>query len=394
MEIDGLTVLVGPSNKGKSSLFRALRGILRNEIPDEFVRNNQDEPLEIELEVDGHHIKAIRKRKGSTKYTVDGKVYTSLGGKVPDEIEKLKFGEVKIGDYTLDPIFAGQNRAQFLIDSERWKPNELNAILGAFSSTEKLDAGKKEANGRITQRKSEASTLASEIRSAEERSVALLEITGEASVVAEAVLDLEKEIRDNEVVVGQLGSAIAHQSRLEPLQEVLDTLTLPDLTEVTTLAVKAGSLKLAADSFVASRFLRRVETGLDEIAASWAELFVNFKKVRGLEELSLLMDKVGVSRTEYASQLTSLIGDLETQLTETKTLNSSISYLAVAVSSGQAHRTLLAQQQEQDSLLVEAEAELESARQEFAANEAKKKTAAIKPGTCPKCGKSLEHVCQ
>ena len=432
LDIDGLTVLVGPSNKGKSSLFRALKGILRNEIPDEFVRDNQDEPLEIELELDGVNVKAVRKRKGSTKYTltpiphkfqinkdqktlydtreeatsaaelltphgevkVYEKVYTSLGGKVPDEIEKLKFGEVKIGDYTIDPIFAGQNKAQFLIDPDRWKSTELNAILGAFSSTEKLDVGKKEANTRITQRKSEASTLASEIRSAEERSAELLVITGEASVLAGTIHDLEVGIRGDETIVGQLGSAILHQSRLEPLQEVLDTLTLPDLTETTTLAIKAANLELAGDSFVASRFLRRVELNLDEIANSWTGLMTNFKKTKGLGELFLLSDKAGVSRMDYANRLAELVGELETQLTEAKTLNSSISYLAVASATLEYLCEISDQTSKQGSLLLEAEDELEVARQEFAADEARKKAATVKPGICPKCGMSLEHTCQ
>ena len=394
LNIEGLTVLVGPSNKGKSSLFRALKGVLRNEIPEDFIRNNQEDPLEIELEVDGHHIQVTRKRKGSTKYILDGKAYSSLGGKVPEEIEKLKFGEVKIGGYSIDPIFAHQNKAQFLIDPDRWKPQEINAILGAFSSTEKLDAGKKEANLRITQRKSEANTLASEVRSAEERAAGLLEITGKATVIADAILDLERGVRDDEMLVGQLGSSLHHRARLEPLQTILDALTLPDLTETTTLALKSGNLELAGGSFVASRFLRKVETSLDEIASAWSDLVVNFKRTKGLDELFPLLGKSGVSRMEFANQLTALIEQVETQLTEAKTLGSSISYVGVAIASAQAYKTHSSAIAEEDSQLETAEAELEVLRQEFAADEAKNKVAAVKPGICPKCGKILEHVCQ
>jgi DNA repair exonuclease SbcCD ATPase subunit len=390
MEIEGLTVLVGPSNKGKSSLFRALKGILRNEIPEDFIRNNQEEPLEIELEVDGHNIKVIRKRKGSTKYVLDGKTYTSLGGKVPDEIEKLKYGEMKIGDYNVDPIFANQNKAQFLIDSDRWKPQEINAILGAFSSTEKLDAGKKEANLRITQRKGEANTLASEIRLAEERSAVLLEITGQATVIADAVLALERGIRDDETVVGQLESVLYHRGRLQPLQGILDTLTLPNLTEAATLLQVVEGLGAAGQALLLSRFLRKLEAALDSSAASWADLLVTYKQGKSIEELLALLDKAGFYRTEYADRLTSIIEQVETQLAEVKALNASIAYLAVAASAFEVHKSLTSQLAGLTSELETAEDELEAARQEYAAAEAKK----IKPGICPKCGKPMEHVCQ
>ena len=394
LDIDGLTVLVGPSNKGKSSLFRALKGILRNDIPEEFIRNKQDEPLEIELEVDGHHIKVTRKRKGSTKYILDGKVYSSLGGKVPEEIEKLKFGEMRIGDYKVDPIFAKQNKAQFLIDDDQWKPQELNAILGAFSSTEKLDAGKKEANLRVTQRKSEASTLASEIRSAEERSAALLKITGDATLIADAVFGLERGIRDIEVVVGQLGSVLHHRSRLQPLQTILNALTLPDLTETLALLHLVENLTTANEAFLVSRFLRMVETSLDSLSSAWADLLVTYKQNKGIGDLLVLLNKASFYRTEYADRLTSISEQVEAQLVEAKALNSSIAYLAIAVEALETLRQISDQMSEQSSLLLEAESDLEAVRQEYAEAEVKKVKSGICPkcnfdGICPNCGKRL-----
>jgi DNA repair ATPase RecN len=64
IEMDGLTVVTGPSDVGKSALFRALRGVLRNEISAEYVRDGQDEPLTVKFEWDGHTVVAKRKPKG------------------------------------------------------------------------------------------------------------------------------------------------------------------------------------------------------------------------------------------------------------------------------------------------------------------------------------------
>ena len=110
-----------------------------------------------------------RPLKGSTTYTIDDKVFAKLAGAIPDKVKELKFGDVVIGEYDVDPIFGRQNSPQFLIDPDTFKPPEVNAILGAFGGTEKLEHGKKEANLRKTQKDAEARTLAVQIRDAEER---------------------------------------------------------------------------------------------------------------------------------------------------------------------------------------------------------------------------------
>jgi predicted ATPase len=49
IDIEGLTIVIGPSNEGKSSIYRALRGILRNDINEGYIRNPKKEPLELKL---------------------------------------------------------------------------------------------------------------------------------------------------------------------------------------------------------------------------------------------------------------------------------------------------------------------------------------------------------
>ena len=188
LDIDKLTVLTGPSNKGKSAIFRALKGILRNELDAAYIRNPKNDPLELTLEYDGHIITATRSKKGSVKYTVDGEgdKYTKLDGAVPEPVEKLGFGDVTVGKTVVDPIFARQNSSQFLIDGVT--PAEVNAILGAFGGTEKLEIGKKQANLLVTQKNADARAYAVEIRDAEARKDRLdkLAAKGERNIRADA----------------------------------------------------------------------------------------------------------------------------------------------------------------------------------------------------------------
>ena len=391
LEIEGLTVLVGPSNRGKSALFRALKGILRNDLPDNYVRNGQEEPMSVTLNVEGHSIEATRKRGGTVKYVVDGKKFSSLGGKTPEELKDLGFGDIKIGEYTIDPIFSSQNKAQFLIDSDRWKGTELNAIIGSFSNTEKLDSGKKEANLRISQRKSEASTLASEIRSAEERTTKILEINGETILIREIVSELEKGIRADELILGQVGSYLYHQARLRPLQAILDTLEVPSLDDISVLFTKANYAEQAGDSFLYSRFLKKLEIALSQLAEDWSSLKIVYKQKESFIEILSLREATEKSLKEYADGLLVVLNKIETQLTEAKTLDSSITQLTLAIFSKKAVNNLNSLITEEDKKLEEALEQVEDLRQELANHEAAEKA---KQALCPKCGKTMEHVCQ
>ena len=165
---DGLFLLGDFTIAHNSSLYRALQGIIRNELDVAYIRDPKDEPLELTLEHDGHTVVATRSKRGSVAYTIGEDKFSKLDGDIPEIVKKFNLGEIKIGDFTFDPIFASQNRPQFLIDNKTYKPSEINAILGAFGGTEKLEAGKKQANLLKTQKDGEARVLAAQIRNSEE----------------------------------------------------------------------------------------------------------------------------------------------------------------------------------------------------------------------------------
>src|SRR5271156_1527253 len=157
LDISGLTVIVGPSNRGKSAVFRALRGLFRNELPAEYIKTGT-EGLKLIATVDGTPIVAERKDGKSTTYLIGPKEFKKLAKTIPPELKAFGMNEVEVGEFTIDPIFSRQNGKQFLIDPDGYSPMELNTILGAFASTEKLEGGKKAANLEIQHKNSEAKT--------------------------------------------------------------------------------------------------------------------------------------------------------------------------------------------------------------------------------------------
>ena len=286
LDIEGLTLIVGDSNKGKSSIFRALRGVLRNDLPAEFVRDDQDGRMEVSLDIEGTPtIKATRTRKGNTKYEVGDKKYASLGSKVPEPMETLKFNEVRIGEASIDPIFSEQNKAQFLIDPDRYKPGELNAILGAFSSTDKLDGGKKEANLRITQRNGEARTLAEEIREAEERKELLASLSEKLAKESSLVNGHESRVNHIEEETGCIHEATQRMHRLESLKGIIHRFSLPDTSEAATLEKKSGYLFQAVVRLIRHRLLTDMGLSIDNTLVKWESVANTYKQQRAVAAL-------------------------------------------------------------------------------------------------------------
>lgn len=269
LDISGLTVVIGPSNLGKSAIFRSLRGLFRNEISAEYIRNGT-ENLSLTANFDGHSIIATRTPKGSTKYQIDGETFKKLNQKVPKELSAFGFNPISVGEFEADPIFATQFDTPFMLSCG---PNELNAILGAFASTEKLEAGKKSANLQITQKNSEAKALAVEVAEAEERKAALTTLDADMNEVARELRRLDSEVFILETKTEWLRAAEHRQTYLWPLKHVLKTLVIPDISEVEALAVKTDMAIQATNSFRLKKIFSRATASVDEVADAYLRVF-------------------------------------------------------------------------------------------------------------------------
>lgn len=230
VEVEGLTVIVGPSNLGKSAMFRALRGAVRNEIEAGHIRKGTDTAT-VTLHHDGHEATAVRTAK-STSYRIklagqEEREVGKLNGATPEDMASWGFNTVDIGGVALDPVFAAQFDAPFLLRSS---PAERNAVFGAFSSTEKLDEGRKLIKSDITALDNEAKTLAGEI----ERKLndyaalkALLEMVDEQEI-EQGITDLKGDISTLDAGEAVLDRVVPNVERLEGLQSLIPHVTMPD----------------------------------------------------------------------------------------------------------------------------------------------------------------------
>ncbi len=118
LEINGLTVLSGPNNSGKSALHRAIYGVFTNTRGNHFVRNGKDY-CSVSLDFADGQTATWEKGAKVNRYRVNGKELNKVSHGVPDEVMSMGVNAVNIaGRDPLWPQFAHQFTGQvFLLDS-------------------------------------------------------------------------------------------------------------------------------------------------------------------------------------------------------------------------------------------------------------------------------------
>ncbi len=120
---DGLTVLIGPNNCGKSALVSALQTLACNLTGDYMVRHGERE-TSVTVETDDGHTIAWRRKGSTVSYVVDGEEIHRLRGGTPERLDEwLRLPRVKSeegGDDEFDIHFGTQKAPIFLLnESER-----------------------------------------------------------------------------------------------------------------------------------------------------------------------------------------------------------------------------------------------------------------------------------
>lgn len=134
---DGLTVLVGPNNIGKSTVAVALKILARN-ANSNFVMQHDQKECSISVETsEGHSIQWIKRK--SPSYVINGQSKDRLGrGGTPPELdETLRLAAVEFEDKDFEPHFGDQKSPIFLINRP---PSQIAQFFSTTSDAEKLVA--------------------------------------------------------------------------------------------------------------------------------------------------------------------------------------------------------------------------------------------------------------
>ena len=172
--LGGLTVIVGPSDVGKSAIFRALRWLFYNQPQGiDFIRTGATF-ARVTIEYESGH-KVIRERTVSTnRYKIvypdrEGpEVFEGFGNSVPLEIQEVTgVRPVRIGDENFLLNLSEQLDGPFLGTKQISSPARAK-VLGKLAGTEEIDLAGQEVGTDLYRRNQDEKRLKSEIAKLEE----------------------------------------------------------------------------------------------------------------------------------------------------------------------------------------------------------------------------------
>lgn len=138
--VDGLTVITGPNNSGKTAAMRAVKGVFTNPPAGPLVRNGCNFLIVTIVFGDGSTIvwekgweKPDQKGKAINQYTINGKRIETVGRGVPPEIESFGVREIQAASDKIWPQIADQfDGTLFLVN----RPG--SSIAEALSDVERV----------------------------------------------------------------------------------------------------------------------------------------------------------------------------------------------------------------------------------------------------------------
>ncbi len=228
---DGLTVLIGSNNCGKSAVVSALQVLCSNP-PSTYVLRHGTKECQIIVETaSGDRIVWSRKKSGSPKYEINGKTFDRLNRKVPDQLHQiLRLPAVQADKESYDVHFGEQRTPIFLLgDKEKAAAQFFASSSDAIRLVEMqtLHKTKVRKNGHELERlKQEQTTLKAEI----ETLAPVEQIRVQAEQVQTQYDDLQNSTaraKQLESDVRQLSNFGAREAVLEAFSKVLTIVPQP-----------------------------------------------------------------------------------------------------------------------------------------------------------------------
>lgn len=265
---EGLTVLAGPNNCGKSAVVVALRTLCEN-IRGDFMVKHGESDCRVRTKTDDGHELEWQRKNGIVSYEINGRRVHRLQGSVPEELHELlrlpKVGAAKEGDI-YDVHFARQKTPIFLLNQPGGHAARFFASSSDAALLMKMQDKHKE---KVREKRGEKGVLAKETERLED----LLEQLEPAEAIDRVLKGVEEKYEE----------LIARGERIETLRS--DVEALSDQTdEVGHISGRVYILESLADPPVLSDTVP-LETLIAYLGNAWAAVSEEGKKQEILADL-------------------------------------------------------------------------------------------------------------
>jgi len=218
---------------------------------------------------------------------------------------------------------------------------QINQMLGAFAATEKLEAGKREANRQITEINSEVKVWANEVSGLESKLVKLEDTKDSWNQWSITYGEVEEGVRTRVSGIDILSGMIQDLGALQTLTQTLKAIPMIEFAEIHRLDKTLEDLSVLLDLQASLQAIPRIppvpslDKGLSESLQAIEEILVSRSKLSSIPvipEVDLQEGKSLVSACEALSALlegASGLRDVEAKLqaleAETKKIEEELS---------------------------------------------------------------------
>jgi len=280
---NGVNVIVGKSDCGKSAVIRAIRLVLENKPNGDSFINHDCKSMSVAMRVNGSDI--VRgKGTGENRYALGKEEYTAFGQSVPDPIVAAT-------------KFHGVN-AQFQLDSPfllSMTPGEAGQYLNSIMNLDIIDQTVKAAQAMARENKAAISALTATITALEKDEAGYVwltdaeaaleklqalegkrdELTGVKQKIEDAILSIESvvllPVPDVSKQLAMLSKIEAEHSRImsdaEAVKNAITSVESIDLTQIPDISKQLAALvKAEADLDAAEELASQIRCAIDDVS--------------------------------------------------------------------------------------------------------------------------------
>lgn len=240
IDINGLTVIVGPSDRGKSAIIRALKSAFLNTRGNSFVRYGKDKSSVTVEDTDFELV--WEKGKSVNRQVLNGEEYSKIGSSTPEEIQDItKVREVKVGDLTLVPQIQPQHEYAFLLDKTE---GQISSAISHIAKTSRILKAMKLCSSDIREVSGKIKIKEAEVESQSEKLEKIQGPMFDTTVIYERLSKDHKSILEDQGVVGSIEGSIGLSDSVKRVRKSLSKVSTPE-TSVGHLLEESASIEEA-----------------------------------------------------------------------------------------------------------------------------------------------------